>query len=256
MPSILAYFYDGARINTAPARSCRPASVAQVFNWYNAREPGSLLRRHAGRGHRASTDRSSRRTPMKSRSASPVSSAPRLGPRGLRQPDVRQLLRRPDRCVDRVVFDEFGQPYDLKLIGNTNELTRDVPARSTYRAPTASGTLPRRQLHAVRTARQCQRRDQRVGPRRGRHPQLSGVLPAQLAVPDGRPARRPAASGPRLGHLRAALARGLGACRSARSSRSQSGTPYGAAGRCSSPRSRTIPATRCRPIRRLLLHGA
>ena len=123
-PSIIAYFYGGAPINTGDTLVPSNVALQQVFSWYNAENPPPFF-----------VDIPGVATKIQGSLKSPYSDAYALGV-------SHQLNNRTSVRADLVtrkygnfygeridtstglVFDDFGQAYDLKLIENTNDLSR------------------------------------------------------------------------------------------------------------------------------------
>ena len=138
-PSILAYFYEGAPINTGTGpRVTTEAALRQVFNWYNANRPDPFFVDLPGV---ATKIQGSLASPHSDEVALGVSR--RLGSRTAVRVDfvTRTFADFYSKRVDTStgqVFDEFGQPYDLKVIENTNDLSRQY--RGMHLHATYSGT--------------------------------------------------------------------------------------------------------------------
>jgi Carboxypeptidase regulatory-like domain/TonB dependent receptor/TonB-dependent Receptor Plug Domain len=124
-PSVIAYFYDGAPINVGPGpRVTTEGALGRVFSWYNANRPDPFFIDIPGVATRI---QGSLTSPHADEVAVGVSQ--RLGARTSVRVDVvdRTFADFYSRRVDTntgQVFDEFGQAYDLKLIENTNDLSR------------------------------------------------------------------------------------------------------------------------------------
>ena len=128
-PSIIAFFYDGAPIN-AGAGPLVPtdAALRQVFNWFNAADPFPFYVDIPGVATKV-------QGPLKSPHADEIAVgvSRQIGARGSVRADFvnRKFADFYTRRIDTstgVVFDDFGQPYDLKLIENTNDLKRQYRA--------------------------------------------------------------------------------------------------------------------------------
>lgn len=152
-PSILAYYYQGDPIN-AGGGPYVPTDVAlqRIFDWFDASGGSSLWL----------ADIPGLATQIRSSLASPradefvVGVSQQLGERGAVRFDFVNrsygdfYARRTDMTTGQVE-DEFGQPYDVGLIENTNELARQyraLNAQASYRVGTdlvagASYTLSR-----------------------------------------------------------------------------------------------------------------
>jgi hypothetical protein len=135
-PSIFAYFYDGPGINTdgVPVVSTEDA-LRQVFDWFHQAQPEPFVIELPGVATRVN---GTLRSPYSDELA--VGLTQQIGRRGQVRVDVVDrtfgdfYATRVDMTTGQV-FDEFGQGFDLKLVENTNELTRE------YRALNVQGLL-------------------------------------------------------------------------------------------------------------------
>jgi hypothetical protein len=128
-PSIIAYFYEGDPINSGGGPLV-PSNVAleRVFSWYNAAQPTPFF-----------VDIPGVATRIEQRLKSPHSDAfsagvsQQLGSRMSARVDfvARKFGNFYSKRADTntgLVFDDFGQPYDLKVIENATELNRRYQA--------------------------------------------------------------------------------------------------------------------------------
>jgi hypothetical protein len=141
-PSILGYFYDGDPIN-AGGGPLVPSDEAlrRVFAWYDAAQPGPFYVDIPGVASRID---GSLRSPYADYYS--VGVGQQLGRRGSVRVDyvARTFGNFYATRVDTTtgtVEDEFGQVFDLKLIQNTNALTRDYRALDVQARFRAGGGL-------------------------------------------------------------------------------------------------------------------
>jgi Carboxypeptidase regulatory-like domain/TonB dependent receptor-like, beta-barrel len=136
-PSILAYFYDGPGINDGDGPLVpTDAALQQLFNWYDAAQPDPFFVDIPGVSSRINGS-------LKSPHANEftVGISRELSTRASVRVDVvnRKYADFYSERIDTttgVVFDEFGQPYDLALYENTNDLKRQyrgLDVQGTYR---------------------------------------------------------------------------------------------------------------------------
>ena len=135
-PSIFAYFYDGPAINSGAGSLVQTdEALRQVFDWYTHAAPDPFYVEIPGVASRVN---GTLRSPYADELA--VGVTQQVGRRGTIRLDVVTrtfgdfYATRVDTTTGQV-FDEFGQGFDLKLIENTNDLTRD------YRAVNLQGSF-------------------------------------------------------------------------------------------------------------------
>ncbi|HWB29674.1 MAG TPA: carboxypeptidase regulatory-like domain-containing protein [Vicinamibacterales bacterium] len=133
-PGIVAYFYDGDPINDGGPLVTSDEALRQVFDWYNAVQPDPFQIDVPGVSSKIADDL---RSPHADEVV--VGLSQQIGRRtSVRVDFVNRVFG--DFYADRVdtgtglVFDDFGTPYDLKIIENTNDVSRR------YRALTAAAT--------------------------------------------------------------------------------------------------------------------
>jgi len=140
LPGIYAYFYEGQPINTGDGPLVPTAdAIGMVFDWYDQAQPPPFFVDVPGL---ASQIGPGLRSPHADEFA--IGITRNIGNRGLVRADyVRRSFgnfyaNRIDRSTG-LVFDELQQPYDLKLIENTNALEREyegLDIQGTYRIGT------------------------------------------------------------------------------------------------------------------------
>jgi hypothetical protein len=124
-PSIVAYFYEGAPINdgSGPLVSSAEA-LRRVFAWYDAAKPGPFFADIPGLASRIDP---SIKSPHADESSIGISRV--LTDKASVRVDFTNRVF-GDFYADRIdtttgmVFDEFGQAYDVKVIQNSDALTR------------------------------------------------------------------------------------------------------------------------------------
>lgn len=128
-PAILAYFYDGPAINTGAGPLVSSAdAVRQVFNWFDAAQPGPFQATIPGVGLRVGD---SVKSPYSDDTVVGISH--QLTSRAsLRLDFVNRSFgdfysRRIDTTTGQA-SDEFGQVVDVAVLENTNGLTRQYQA--------------------------------------------------------------------------------------------------------------------------------
>ncbi|MDQ2700194.1 MAG: TonB-dependent receptor, partial [Actinomycetota bacterium] len=127
-PSIFAYFYEGEPINTGSGPyMTTDAALRQVFDWYFANQPDPFQVDLQGVTRRIDDSLAS---PHSDEIAVGISR--QLGRAWVRADVVNRTFG--DFYAERVdsttgqVADEFGQTYDLKVITNTDDLSRSYRA--------------------------------------------------------------------------------------------------------------------------------
>lgn len=140
-PSIIAYSYEGAPINfgDGPLVSSDVA-LDQVFDWFFSQDQSPFFVDIPGVATRIN---GSLKSPHVKELTFGVSR--RFGARGAVRADFvdRNYADFYSQRVDTttgIVFDEFGQPYDLKLIENSNEYERRYRALNLHAGYNAAGT--------------------------------------------------------------------------------------------------------------------
>ena len=139
-PAILAYFYDGPEINTGDGPYVPSAlALQQVFDWFDAAQPGPFQASIPGLAQRIN---GSLKSPHSDEFVVGVSH--QITNNGTVRLDyVNRAFgdfygERIDTTTGQVE-DEFGQVFDLGLIENTNETTRNyraLNAQASYRVGT------------------------------------------------------------------------------------------------------------------------
>ena len=139
-PSIIAYFYEGAPINTGTGSLvASDAALRQVFDWFNANGGTNRAPFFTNIPGLASRVNGTLESPHADEFAAGVSH--QIGSRGAVRADVVRrnfgsfYATRIDASTGQV-FDEFGTPYDLALLENTDVLKRNYTAlnlQGTYR---------------------------------------------------------------------------------------------------------------------------
>jgi hypothetical protein len=120
-PAIFAYFYEGPDINTGEGPLVPPQeAIQQVFDWYTAAQPDPFVVVVPGVDTRVAR---SVKSPHSDELAVGVSRL--IGERGALRVDVT-TKKFADFYSERIdtttgqVLDEFGTPFDLRLVENTN----------------------------------------------------------------------------------------------------------------------------------------